>query len=697
MPRMELPSDGDDIKKAGGQPGSEENRSRKNNNKNLEQLKPLDVARKLVASGVSVIPVRTDGTKAPAVSWKTFQERLPTDDELLDWFGSAEPCGIAMICGEVSGGLEVLDFEDQASFEEWRDSIRGLPFERTLPVVKTPGGGAHVLFKSDACGPGEKLAKTADATRGHDGLLAESRGERQYAVTVGSPASCHPSGNTWSHHEGPQVWDVPQITRDLRDILLALARALDDNPRPEPSKESQAIGASGELRPGEHFDRAGPPWREIFQPAGWQLAREQGGVEYWRRPGNPSSPHSAVSGVCSGPNGEPLVTIFTTAANVPPGNYGKFRLRAHLEFDGDLKACARKLVAEGYGTGRPRSPGPRKALAEVKVDEILIEIIDTPRRTPQKLAVGVRVRVGRQEIKGMILTSTSHGKKQACDEILSMMKVPDGKLEAREMRLRVMGAVREALNRAQEVLEEMPEPPSTFDILKRACLRYRLSFKYRHRIWAEFGEGRFIGSRDLEEMIVRPQILKELLRARDLPEPNPSAALSLANRMLQVVWSDLFDHAPLEQEASDLGPNSRAARRWRDRIADAWLRPATWIKGSDGQASRCSLAARGIAQPLGQTWRRAHLGVPAWIREKQGRVELAMRVEMLDPRELDALTDHKTWARTMERYGLVGEVSRVEGLRTKVRIISADLARHILDVARDEPLPGHDLEPEGEG
>ena len=43
-------------------------------------------AERLVKSGLSVIPIRADGSKAPAIKWKAFQARIATPEELHKWF-----------------------------------------------------------------------------------------------------------------------------------------------------------------------------------------------------------------------------------------------------------------------------------------------------------------------------------------------------------------------------------------------------------------------------------------------------------------------------------------------------------------------------------------------------------------------------------------------------------------------------------
>lgn len=73
-------------------------------------------------TGLSVIPIRRDGTKAPAAtSWKPYQERLATEDEVRPWFDCASPPGNAVVCGWVSGNAEMIDFDASAKeiFPAW--------------------------------------------------------------------------------------------------------------------------------------------------------------------------------------------------------------------------------------------------------------------------------------------------------------------------------------------------------------------------------------------------------------------------------------------------------------------------------------------------------------------------------------------------------------------------------------------------
>ena len=87
----------------------------------MKSVKPvLHQARQLTESKLSIIPIRDDGTKAPALSsWKHYQTKIAAPKTLNKWFANGNR-GIAVICGQVSGNLEVIDFDAPALFEPWK-------------------------------------------------------------------------------------------------------------------------------------------------------------------------------------------------------------------------------------------------------------------------------------------------------------------------------------------------------------------------------------------------------------------------------------------------------------------------------------------------------------------------------------------------------------------------------------------------
>lgn len=141
--------------------------------------------------GWSILPVGPD--KKPALKrWKKYQSVRPTKKTLRRWFGEATANrGLAVVCGKVSGGLTVRDFDNAKSYRRWARAYFELA--RSLPTVKT-GRGFHVYFRSNI----EKIINvTSNGT--HEGelrgsgivILPPSRhaSGRAYAWTVPLPAS----------------------------------------------------------------------------------------------------------------------------------------------------------------------------------------------------------------------------------------------------------------------------------------------------------------------------------------------------------------------------------------------------------------------------------------------------------------------------------------------------------------------------
>jgi hypothetical protein len=53
-------------------------------------------------NGFAVIPVKPK-SKLPAISWKEFETRRPTTDELEKWFGSNTNTNVGIVTGSISG------------------------------------------------------------------------------------------------------------------------------------------------------------------------------------------------------------------------------------------------------------------------------------------------------------------------------------------------------------------------------------------------------------------------------------------------------------------------------------------------------------------------------------------------------------------------------------------------------------------
>jgi len=159
-------------------------------NKNLHPSRFTDAAR----LGLRVFPVRTVG-KEPAVrSWKAYNERPASPDELLAWDDSSLNVGVP--CGAASG-VVVLDVdspEAQALVNSWE-----LP---ETPYVST-GRGRHYYFRH----PGFKVGNSVRIA----GTKLDIRGDGGYVVGAGSK---HKNGAIYEWAVSPddvEFADLPPI------------------------------------------------------------------------------------------------------------------------------------------------------------------------------------------------------------------------------------------------------------------------------------------------------------------------------------------------------------------------------------------------------------------------------------------------------------------------------------------------------
>lgn len=310
----------------------------------------LEMARRYVAAGISIVPVLADGSKRAALdTWKELQERLPSDDELREWYGCGEILGIATIGGAVSGNMEQIDFDLNAEsiYPRWVELVEAelAGLIARLTTIRTPKDGYHSKYRvADFAVPGNiKLAMSADKK-----VIIETRGEGGYCVAPGSPAECHETGRLYENIGGPFI--PPTISIAERNCLIRCARAFDEAP---PKASATATASNGDLRPGDDFDLRGWSWGEILKPHGWTLAHlGKDSVFYWRRPGKTEPGWSATTGKCKGLNGEELFRVFSSNAHpFEDGHaYGKFRTFALLNYGGNLSEAARALSRQGFGT-----------------------------------------------------------------------------------------------------------------------------------------------------------------------------------------------------------------------------------------------------------------------------------------------------------------------------------------------------------
>jgi hypothetical protein len=303
------------------------------------------IAQDYLSAGLSVIPIRNDGTKAPAIAkWEHLKLAALQKNDIQTHFG--EDVGIGIIGGAVSGNLEIIDFDDPTLFEPWVAQVKqdgGAEFGKSLVIHQTPNG-YHVLYRCEQPVQGnQKLAKRAIS--GGKKTLIETRGEAGYVIAPGSPAQCHPSQQCYESIQN-LVTDLPVITLEQRNLLLNTARSF--NECIENFESSNNHVESDSQRPGDIYNErtSVADFENLLVDHGWKIAGRRGDVSLIKRP-NKSEPGPSATLNYGGHK-----QLYVFSSNAAPFDaekgYTAFQVRTLLKHQGDFKACARELADQGF-------------------------------------------------------------------------------------------------------------------------------------------------------------------------------------------------------------------------------------------------------------------------------------------------------------------------------------------------------------
>lgn len=341
----------------------------------------LASALRWAGAGCSVLRVSLDGSKTPLGTWKQHQATRAEASQVRTWFQGGYP-GLGVVCGHVSGDLELLEFEGRAVTESivpaFTEACAREGITEAWTVISagcalmSPSGGLHLYYRVEGGVDGNtKLAqrhardeeltdderhrmdtKGKRATR----VLIETRGEGGFAVTAPSHGPAHPTGRAWRFIAGgPQA--IPTLTAAQRDALHIAARRLDQLPTPEPIPEPAVLehDHTPGLAPGADYNQRGS-WRELLEPHGWRPLQHGStpARQYWTRPGKTRG----VSAVTGGEAGDYL-WCWSSSTELPTEQaLSKWRVYALLEHGGDFHAAAKALKQQGYGQPTPSPTRP---------------------------------------------------------------------------------------------------------------------------------------------------------------------------------------------------------------------------------------------------------------------------------------------------------------------------------------------------
>lgn len=162
----------------------------------------LNHALDYASAGYSVLPIKTGAKKPDLKSWTRWKTERADAAQLKNWFArnGRNPEALGIVCGDVSGGLCIIDFDGRnwrTAYDEFMAKFPKLAKSRT---VQTGSGKRHVWLKvRDLSDPNHKTGRLALKETGDDvknvlGLGIELRANGHQTLV---PPSKHPGGGRY--------------------------------------------------------------------------------------------------------------------------------------------------------------------------------------------------------------------------------------------------------------------------------------------------------------------------------------------------------------------------------------------------------------------------------------------------------------------------------------------------------------------
>jgi replicative DNA helicase len=321
-----------------------------------------DKAKEYLKAQLSVIPTKED--KLPALlSWKPYQTSKIKEEEIDSLFTGANVKGLAIICGAISGGLEVIDVDTKhdttgSLWEELKalieDNLQDV-YSR-LVIAQTRSGGYHIYYRCNTIAGNLKLA-----TKLNKEVLIETRGEGGYVIA--------PPTTAYKYIQGEPV-NIPTITTEEREILFSITKSFNElqDEKPKVNTTSATPYNATGLSPFEDYNQRGDIVA-VLEAKGWRIVSQKGQRINLLRPG---STDSKTSGNFH--TGLRVLRVFSSSTEFNPDKgYSSSQVFSLLECNGDNKIAYRRLLELGYG--EPYK-GESIAPTQVKTEWIKVEVVN---------------------------------------------------------------------------------------------------------------------------------------------------------------------------------------------------------------------------------------------------------------------------------------------------------------------------------
>lgn len=305
--------------------------------------------------------------------------------------------GVGMVCGRLSGGVEVIDVDQKYSldgelFERYKKLIHSVDESllSKLVVQKTRGGGYHLIYRCNKIAGNTKLANrpTTDEERHYtytktyqaelskstdddkakaiaekasindkNRVLLETRGEGGYIMCFPSPGYELIFGDYYS---------ITEITPEQRDVLHGLARQFNSYFEEVVIPKNNRTEKTKGLSPCDDYNKRGDVVGLLVNH-GWSVVKQKGKKTLMLRPGQTTSQTSG-----NFDHEKNWFSVFTTSTEFEPMKaYLPYVVFATLECNKDFSEASKRLREMGFGESieKEKAPSTRVIPSRVNPDD----------------------------------------------------------------------------------------------------------------------------------------------------------------------------------------------------------------------------------------------------------------------------------------------------------------------------------------
>ena len=306
-----------------------------------------ELAMAYLEQGYSVVV--TNRYKAAIHKWTSYQQCRNSQQELSSQLNRSEAYGIAIVCGTISGNIEVIDIDEKnalqgAMFEEFLQllQVKNPEILPKLAIAKTKNKGYHLIYVCASVGRSRPLARRCltvaeqqQSPKEKVKVLIETRGTDGYFVVFPTP------GYRFTQKD---LFHLTELSQAERDCLFEIARSFNTYREPVfPLRKICVRAAGGVYGPFKAYNESGDVIA-LLQRHGWIIVGNTPETTTFRRPGN-TDHHS------SGNFNHRLgwFSVFTTSSDFEVQKaYQPYAVFAVLECDGNFTKAKSRLIELGY-------------------------------------------------------------------------------------------------------------------------------------------------------------------------------------------------------------------------------------------------------------------------------------------------------------------------------------------------------------